>query len=236
VNDYYPERAESVAAEIAAAGGEALGVQADVTDYEAVGRVIGATIERFGRLDVLVNNAGIPAASGLGGAGGGFGPLFSQTAPDSWRRTMDVITLGTLNCSHLALPHLIASGGGSIICISSDAGRVGEPRLVAYSMAKGGVLAFVRALAKEEARNGIRVNCVAPSTTETDALAGFFGDSSPEGRARVDALLRRHPLGRRRGALGQPQDIADTVAFLASAKAGWITGQVLSVNGGYAMV
>jgi NAD(P)-dependent dehydrogenase (short-subunit alcohol dehydrogenase family) len=237
VNDYFQDRADSVANEIVLAGGKPLPLQADVTDYESVQRMIGVLVERFGRLDMLVNNAGIPPQTGLSGAGGsGFGPPFTQTTPESWRKAMDVITLGTLNCTHASLPHLIAAGGGSIVCISSDAGRVGEPRLVAYSMAKGGVIAFVKALAREESRNGIRVNCIAPSTTETAALEGFFQDTSPEGKARVDALLRQHPLGRKRGSLGQPQDIADAVAFIVSDKAAWVTGQVWSVNGGYSMV
>ena len=245
VNDYYQERADAVAQEIAtvltlqAEGAEALGVQADVTDAGAVRAMVAATVERFGRLDILVNNAGIPAAAGLGGqpGGGGFsGPLFKDTGPDDWRRTMEVITLGVLNCSHAVLPHMVEQGGGVILNIVSDAGRVGEPRLVAYSMAKSGVIGLTRALAKEEGRNGIRVNAVSPATTETEATAALFGDASPEGQARLQAVLRQYPLGRKRGGLGRPQDIADAVAFLLSDRAQWITGQVLSVNGGYAMV
>ena len=245
VNDYYQERADAVAQEIAtvltlqAEGAEALGVQADVTDAGAVRAMVAATVERFGRLDILVNNAGIPAAAGLGGqpGGGGFsGPLFKDTGPDDWRRTMEVITLGVLNCSHAVLPHMVEQGGGVILNIVSDAGRVGEPRLVAYSMAKSGVIGLTRALAKEEGRNGIRVNAVSPATTETEATAALFGDASPEGQARLQAVLRQYPLGRKRGGLGRPQDIADAVAFLVSDRAQWITGQVLSVNGGYAMV
>ena len=245
VNDYYQERADAVAQEIAtvltlqAEGAEALGVQADVTDAGAVRAMVAATVERFGRLDILVNNAGIPAAAGLGGqpGGGGFsGPLFKDTGPDDWRRTMEVITLGVLNCSHAVLPHMVEQGGGVILNIVSDAGRVGEPRLAAYSMAKSGVIGLTRALAKEEGRNGIRVNAVSPATTETEATAALFGDASPEGQARLQAVLRQYPLGRKRGGLGRPQDIADAVAFLVSDRAQWITGQVLSVDGGYAMV
>lgn len=242
VNDYYGDRADAVAREIRAeqplqAQGEAMGVQADVTDTASVEAMVAAVAERFGAVDILVNNAGIPAVTGLaGGSSSGFGPLFSQTGPEHWQRTMDVITLGTLNCSRAVLPHMVRQGGGVILNITSDAGRVGEPRLVAYSMAKAGVIGFTRALAKEEGRNGVRVNCVSPATTETDAIAGMLGDTSPEGQARVQAMLRQYPLGRTRGRLGQPQDIADAVAFLVSARAAWITGQVLSVNGGYSMV
>lgn len=238
VNDFYLDRAEAVAAEIGAAGGTALPVQADVTDHEAVRRMVATVLERFGQLDILVNNAGIPATTGWdvqGGGGSMFGPLFTQTGPDNWRRTMDVITYGTLNCTHAALPGMIARGGGVILNIVSDAGRVGEPRLGPYSMAKAGVIGFTKALAKEEGRNGIRVNCVSPGTTETEAIAALIHDASPEGQARVQAMLRQYPLGRKRGGLGKPQDVANAVAFLVSDRAEWITGQVLSVNGGYAM-
>lgn len=237
VNDYYQERADAVAKEITAAGGAALGVQADVTDFQAVRAMMERAVQHFGALHILVNNAGIPATTGGAEMGGGFsGPLFKETGPEQWRRTMDVITLGTLNCSHAALPHLIAAGGGAIVNIISDAGRVGEPRLVPYSMAKAGVIGFAKALAKEEGRNGVRVNCVSPATTETEATAALFRDPSPEGQARLQAILRQYPLGRWRGGLGRPQDIADAVVFLVSDRAQWITGQVLSVNGGYSMV
>ena len=242
VNDYYQERADAVVQEIATAPAlqappaEALGVQADVTDAEAVRAMVSAAVERFGRIDILVNNAGIPATTGLDAQGGGFGPLFAKTGPEEWRRTMDVITRGVLNCSQAVLPHMIEQGGGVILNIVSDAGRVGEPRLVAYSMAKAGVIGFAKALAKEEGRNGIRVNCVSPATTETEAIAGLLNDTSSEGQARVQAMLRQYPLGRKRGGLGRPQDIANAVAFLVSDRAEWITGQVLSVNGGYSMV
>ena len=237
VNDFYRERAQAVADEIGREGGEAIGVQADVTDLGAVRALVDEGLARFGRIDVLVNNAGIPATRGLDAAGGAFGgPLFSQTTPEQWARTMDVITLGTLHCTHIVLPHMIVQGGGAIVNIVSDAGRVGEPRLAAYSMAKAGVIGFTRALAKEEGRNGIRVNCVSPGTTETEAIAGLLADASPEGQARLQAILRQYPLGRRRGGLGRPQDVADAVVFLASERAQWITGQVLSVNGGYAML
>jgi 2-hydroxycyclohexanecarboxyl-CoA dehydrogenase len=239
VNDYYEERATRVAEEIAAGSGEALAIQGDVTDGAVVTSMVEAAVERFAGLDILVNNAGIPVSglSGDGDSGGsGFGPLFVRTTETEWQRTMGVITLGVLHCTHAALPYLVARGGGAIVNIVSDAGRVGEPRLVAYSMAKAGVIGFTRALAREEGRNGVRVNCVSPATTETEAIAGLLNDTSPEGQARLQGMLRQYPLGRTRGGLGRPQDIADAVAFLASERASWVTGQVLSVNGGYSMV
>jgi Dehydrogenases with different specificities (related to short-chain alcohol dehydrogenases) len=118
---------------------------------------------------------------------------------------------------------------GRIVSVVSDAGRVGEPRLVAYSMAKAGVIGFTKALAKEAGRNCITVNCVSPATTVTDATKDWIA-------AQGEQIMRSYPLARGLGRLGQPSDIANAVAFLASERAEWITGQVLSVNGGYSMV
>ena len=118
---------------------------------------------------------------------------------------------------------------GRIINVISDAGRVGEPRLVAYYMAKAGVLGFSKALAKEVGRHCVTVNCVSPATTETDATAAWI-------KAQGEQIMRGYPLAKGLNRLGRPSDIANAVAFLASQQAEWITGQVLSVNGGYSMV
>lgn len=236
VNDFFEERAERAAAELALGGGATLAIAADVTESAAVAAMLDRALAWRDRLDVLVNNAGISVQAGLGGPDGGFGPRFEATTPASWRQVMDVITYGVLNCTHAALPHLQQSDQGRVINIASDAGRVGEPRLAAYSMAKGGVIAFTKALAHEVGRSGVTVNCISPATTQTEALGGMFTDPSPEGQARLQTMLRAYPLGRHRGSIGQPQDVAAAVTFLASAQAGWITGQTLSVNGGYAMV
>jgi NAD(P)-dependent dehydrogenase (short-subunit alcohol dehydrogenase family) len=184
-----------------------------------------------------VNNAGIPASSAeeTGGAFGG--PLFSQEDRAAWDRVMNVVTYGVLNCSRAVLEHMSNQSWGRIINIISDAGRIGEPRLVTYSMAKAGVTGFTKALAKELGRYRITANCVSPSTTETETTASLFeaAHQSQEGAARLEAIGRQYPLYRGLGRLGQPQDIANAVAFLASDRAEWITGQVLSVNGGYCM-
>jgi NAD(P)-dependent dehydrogenase (short-subunit alcohol dehydrogenase family) len=117
---------------------------------------------------------------------------------------------------------------GRIVNVISDAGRVGEPRLVAYSMAKAGVIGFSKALAKEAGRHGVTVNCVSPATTVTDATREWI-------EAQGDQIMRSYPLAKGLNRLGLPTDIAGAVAFVASQRAEWITGQVLSVNGGYAM-
>ena len=227
VNDLFQERADETAAEIEAAGARAVGVAADVTDLDSITAAVQRVAEALGGVDILVNNAGIPAVSAndaLPSAGGFFGD--SDRA--QWDRTMGLITYGVMNCSRAVIEGMQERRWGRIVNIISDAGRVGEPRLVAYSMAKAGVIGFTKALAKESGRHGITVNCVSPATTVTDATREWI-------EAQGDQIKRAYPLAKGLDRLGLPSDIANAVAFLASARAEWITGQVLSVNGGYAM-
>jgi 2-hydroxycyclohexanecarboxyl-CoA dehydrogenase len=228
VNDLFQERADESAEEMRRAGAEAIGVAFDVTDFAAVGAGVRRVLDEFGQVDILVNNAGIPAATAndaLPSAGG----LFGGTDREQWDRTMGLITYGVLNCAHAVIGPMTERRWGRIVSVISDAGRVGEPRLVAYSMAKAGVVGFTKALAKEAGRNCITVNCVSPATTVTDATKDWIA-------AQGEQIMRAYPLARGLGRLGQPSDIANAVAFLASERAEWITGQVLSVNGGYSMV
>jgi 3-oxoacyl-[acyl-carrier protein] reductase len=238
VNDIFRERAEAVAAEVKTKGGQAIAAVADVTDEAQVMDMVARVVKEWGAVHILVNNAGIPARGAEEMAGGFGGPYFTQQDRAAWDRVMDIITYGVLNCSRAVLENMSNQGWGRIVNIISDAGRVGEPRLVTYSMAKAGVTGFTKALAKEVGRYRITVNCVSPGTTETEATAALFESArqSEEGRARLDAIGRQYPLYRGLERLGQPQDIANAVAFLASDRAEWITGQVLSVNGGYSMV
>ena len=239
VNDIFDDRIEATVEEIRARGGQAMGANADVTDREQVAAMVRQVVDGWGTVHVLVNNAGIPAPVGSGeGAGGGAG-LFSDTKPEAWPRVMDIITYGVLHCTHACLEPMLRQEYGRIVSVISDAGRVGEPRLAAYSMAKAGVLGFSKALAKEVGRFKISVNCVSPGYTQTEALAGSplaGAVVNPQEEERFRALLRQYPLGRGYQRIGQPQDIANAVVFLVSDRAEWITGQVLSVNGGYAMV
>lgn len=237
VNDVFQDRADSVVSEIEAQGGQGLAVTADVTDLDQVRGMVSRVTGEWGTVHVLVNNAGIPVR-GAEEMGGGFGgPYFAQQNRAAWDRVMSIITYGILNCSNAVLEPMMNQSWGRIINIISDAGRVGEPRLATYSMAKAGAAGFARALAKEVGRYRITVNCVSPGTTETEATASLFeaARQSDEGRARLDAIGRQYPMYKGLQRLGQPQDIADAVAFLASERAEWITGQTLSVNGGYAM-
>ncbi len=253
VNDLFEERAQETADKIMSAGGQAIVAPADVTNREQVDAMVQTVIDAWGTVDILVNNAGIPArlgddASDAGRSQVGGGGFFPDEPEELWARVMDVITYGVLNCSQACLPHMLKQEYGKIVSIISDAGRVGEPRLATYSMAKGGVVAFSKALAKEMGRFKINVNCVSPGATVTPALADSpvaGGGAAPADDDRADdsraqdrfqRLLRQYPIGRGLERIGQPQDIANTVAFLVSDRAEWITGQVLSVNGGYSMV
>lgn len=228
VNDVFQERAETVADEIKQAGGQAMSVAADVTDTDAVAAMVKRIADEWGSLEILVNNAGIPVVTSSEDAAAAGGQFFSQSARGQWDRTMGLIIYGVLNCSRAAIEGMSERGWGRIVNIISDAGRVGEPRLAAYSMAKAGVVGFSKALAKEVGRYCVTVNCVSPGTTETEATAEWI-------QAQGERIMRQYPLARGLNRLGRPADIADAVAFLASQRAEWITGQVLSVNGGYSM-
>jgi len=227
VNDLFQDRADEAAGEITRAGGSAIGVAADVTDLEAVKAMVKRVTDELGAVDILVNNAGIPAvsASDVVPSTGGF---FGGSDRAQWDRTMGLITYGVLNCARAVIEGMSERRWGRIVNIISDAGRVGEPRLVAYSMAKAGVVGFSKALAKEAGRSCVTVNCVSPATTETEATAAWIA-------AQGEQIKRQYPLAKGLNRLGQPSDIANAVAFLASQRAEWVTGQVLSVNGGYSM-
>ncbi len=236
VNDLFQDRAEAVAAEVKASGGEAIAAVADLTDGKQVTDMVSRVVGELGTIHVLVNNAGLAVEVVETGEVFG-GPYFGRLERGDWDRVMNLITYGTLNCSRAVVNHMSEQNWGRIVNIVSDAGRMGEPRLVTYSMAKAGVIGFAKALAKETGRYRITVNCVSPGTTETEATASLWEDArtSDDGRARLDAVNRLYPLYRGLQRLGQPQDIANAVVFLASDRAEWITGQVLSVNGGYCM-
>lgn len=229
VNDLFQERADETADDIRKGGGEALGVAADVTELSAMQATVERVTAEFGAVDILVNNAGIPAVAGDEEAVPSTGTVFAASNEEQWERTMALITCGVLNSSRAVIEGMTERRWGRIVNIISDAGRVGEPRLVPYSMAKAGVIGFSKALAKEVGRHCVTVNCVSPATTVTDATREWIEEQGEQ-------ILRFYPMGKGLGRLGMPSDIADAVAFLASARAEWITGQVLSVNGGYSMV
>lgn len=190
------------------------GFTVDVADAAAVKAAVDDAADALEGFDVVVNCAGWDRAM-----------PFADTDEQFWRRVVDINLIGVLAVTHASLPYL--GEGSSIVNVASDAGRVGSSGEVAYSAAKGGVIAFSKALARELAREGIRVNAVAPGPTDTPFLSSF--DES--GRL-AQAMTAQTPLRK----LATPDDVASAVCFLASAEAGHITGQVLSVSGGLTMV
>jgi 3-oxoacyl-[acyl-carrier protein] reductase len=220
VNDVNGATAQAVADEIAACGGRAVAAPADVTDYEAVGEMVAATVSELGRLDVLVNNAG-----NVGTDPRGFTlKQFWDTEPDEWKPFVDVNLYGVLNCCRHVVPVLLSQGdGGRLITIVSDAARTGEPRLEVYAAAKAGAAGFMRSLAKSLGRYAITANSIALGT-----ITSRHWDDMPddERRERLRPYMVRRP--------GRPEEAAALVAHLASDEADWITGQTYPLNGGIA--
>lgn len=223
VNDYYLERAEAVVNEIEKAGGKAIAVQGDVTDFESVNRMVKTAEDHFGKaIGVLVNNAG---NSGVNPNSAQQGVPFWESDPKSWDAWIGVNLYGVLNCCRAAIPGMIKQGeGGRIITIISDAGRVGEPHIAVYSAAKAGASGLMRALAKALGRYNITANSVAIAATRTPAIEGRLDDEE-----RLKKMLRNYVIRR----VGEPSDVANMVLFLASESSSWITGQTYPVNGGY---
>jgi 2-hydroxycyclohexanecarboxyl-CoA dehydrogenase len=187
----------------------------DITDYEAVKRAV----EKAGPVDILVNNAGWDM----------FKP-FLKSDPAFWQKIISINLVGPMNLMHCVLPGMVARGGGKVINIASDAGRVGSSGEGPYSACKGGIIALTKTLARELASKGVRLNTVCPGLTETNMLMEFMkGAGNPDKLA--EAYRRAIPIGR----LGKPEDIPGAVLFLSSDDADFITGQTISVSGGLTM-
>ena len=207
--------AEATAAEIRAAGGRALAVGADIGDYAAVQGMVERVKREWGSIDVLVNNAGLVHRK-----------FFLQTKPEEWRAQIDVGLYGVLNCCHAVAAGMVERKRGRIINIAGDSARVGQAQLAITAAARGGVLSLTRTLARELGRADITVNALAFGWVET-------GHTDPDfWRANRDKILQAYAIKR----LGRPGDIAPAVAFLASDQAAWITGQTLSISGGYTTI
>ncbi len=208
------EAAEAVVAEIATAGGQAAAFRADVSLAEQASALIAFAVETFGDLHILVNNAGVTRDM-----------LLMMMPEEDWDVVVNTNLKSTFLCSKAAVKYMLRKRSGRIINIASVAGQMGNPGQTNYSASKAGQIGFTKALAREVAGRGITVNAIAPGLVETDIL-----QSMPAGA--LEAALKLVPLGR----LGRPEEVAWAAAFLASDAAAYITGQVLGIDGGMAMM
>jgi 2-hydroxycyclohexanecarboxyl-CoA dehydrogenase len=212
VGDVDTEGAGKVAGEV-----NGHGIRLDVTDLDSAHAAVAAA---GGSLDILVNNAGTDE----------FG-FFPQTTPEQWAKVIAVNLNGVLNCTAAVLPGMQTAKYGRIVSISSEAGRVGSKGSAVYSAAKGGVVAFMKVIARENGRYGVTANSIAPGPIETPLLMGAkaLGEM---GEKLIENMKSQTQLGR----LGQPDEVAAAVAFLVSADASYVTGETLGVSGGLGMV
>jgi 3-oxoacyl-[acyl-carrier protein] reductase len=210
VNDIIEENAKKVVKEIESKGGDAIAILADVSNKNAVEHMIRLTVEKYGKIDILINNAGIS------------GPMVpvQELSEEDWDQVINVDLKGTFLCSQAVIPHM-RKRGGKIVNISSIAGKEGNANMTAYCAAKSGIIGFTKALAEEVVRNGINVNCICPALIETELTLGL-------GEEQVKFLTEKIPIGR----LGKPEEVADLVKFLVSDAASFITRQAYSISGG----
>ena len=229
IADIDEEQGQKVVGEAEGLGGKVVAIKTDVTDYASVESMVKKALEAFGSIDVLVNNAGYVSNK-----------LFLKKPVEEYEKEIKINYLGVVNCTRAVLDHMTERKGGRIVNIASDSGRVGEPREAVYSGTKGAVIAFGKAVAKEMGRYGITVNSICPGANipQQPGTAGkhsmWAGDITvemipPETKEKILSL---YPLSR----MGTPEDVAYAALFFASEGANYITGQTLSVSGGFSMV
>lgn len=231
VNDIHRQVADTVADEIRGLGGESLSIVADVTVLEQVDIMVKKVLEEFGRVDILVNNVGLAWTE----KGPVYFPgLFSESKPEEWERTLNITLRSTLNCTRAVLAYMIRHQSGKIVNVSTMAADLPTSGFTIYAAGKAGVNAFTKTLAAEVGKFGINVNAVSPGFIKTSGYLSMEAkrEVNPEEyrnfMERERATLSICPLGRR----GEPEDIANAVAFLASDEASYITGCILPVYGG----
>ena len=210
------EGAEAVSASIGASGGSARAVCADITSGPDVARLAEDALAALGRIDVLVNNAGVTILGGV-----------AELSETDWQREIDINLSGAYRVSKAFWPHLAASGGGAILSTASIAGVIAAPQDAAYVASKAGLIMLTRCMALDGAASGIRANCICPGFVDTPMFDGFLADQ-PDPESALARCANRTPLGR----IGTPRDIADGFVYLASDDARWITGTALVIDGG----
>ena len=210
------EKLREVIGEVQKQGGAGLAMECDVTRGREVERAVKGTVERFGRLNVLVNNAGALHVSTVEGI-----------SEEEWDRVMAVNVKGPFLMSRAVLPEFRKCGGGAIVNIGSVLGLVAMKDRAAYCASKGGVTMLTKAMAIDHGHENVRVNCICPSIVETELVQGLF-DASEKGQAMRKGRLGLIPLGR----FGQPGDVAEMAVFLASEESSWLTGAAIALDGG----
>jgi len=206
--------ADALVSEIAAKGVRAKAYKADVADFTAVKAMVDAIVKDFGGLNILINNAGLALRQ-----------RFVETTPEDWHRQIDACLYGAIHCCYAAAPHLDAAKDGRIVSVIGDSSRVGESGLAIVAAARAGVVALMKSLAREFGRSGTTANTVSLGLVKTAHDKDWV-------EANREKLVKLYPVHR----LGQPSDVAPMVALLASPRSGWITGQVISISGGFSMV
>jgi NAD(P)-dependent dehydrogenase (short-subunit alcohol dehydrogenase family) len=208
------EEAEALVGEIAANGGNAKAYQADVADFAAVQAMVACVVHDFGGVNILINNAGLAKRQ-----------RFVETTPEDWRRQIDACLYGAIHCCFAAAAPLEAGRSGRIVSVIGDSSRIGESGLAIVAAARAGVVGLMKSLAREFGRSGTTANTVSLGLVETAHDKAWVEENR-------EKLVRLYPVRR----LGLPDDVAPMVALLASPHSGWITGQVLSISGGFSMV
>lgn len=206
--------ADALIAQITAKGGNAKAYAADVADFSAVKTMVEAVAKDFGGINILVNNAGLALRK-----------RFVETTPEDWKKQIDSCLYGTIHCCYAVAPHFEKAGNGRIVSVIGDSSRVGESGLAIVAAARAGVVALMKSLAREFGRNGTTANTVSLGLVETDHDRQWLD-------ANREKLVKLYPVRR----LGQAGDVAPMIAMLVSPKSGWITGQTLSISGGFSMV
>lgn len=209
------DEADAVVRDIESAGGKAKAYGADIADFDAVNAMVEAVVADFGKLDILVNNAGFVKVQ-----------KFLESGPDDWKPQIDTCLYGAIHCCRAAAPHMVAGKWGRIVNLIGDSSRIGEANISMAAATRAGTTALGKSLAKELGRDGVTVNTISLGLVQTSHSDAAFLEKN------MDRIVRNYPLRR----IGAPDDVAPMAAFLASDAAGWITGQTISVNGGFSMV